>query len=427
MRTKINLLLMFCFPIGLTFGQVKISIDTVSIYFQEIKDNTNYYKDLWNIDLYGPILLVEPKSRVVYANFPDSTGILKQDGEIYSGILPTKINTANTAINWSGKSWAMIMLPLPLNKQERLDLLSHELFHRSQPLLGFKMNNPANNHLDQKDGRVYLRLEIEALNQALVAKTKRISNRNLSNALYFRNLRYSIYPDAKSSENSLEINEGLATYTGIFMSGRNMTQTKEYFESKIPEFQNYQTFVRSFAYLTIPLYGTLLSRSDKYWNKKTDNNTNLTDFFIKSFNLHIPNNLDAKIADKYGYEKINADETQREEKIRQLTSDYKLKFIEQPHLEIRLEKMSISFDPRNIMPVEGYGTVYPTLRASDNWGILTVSDGALLGTNWDKINVSEPTRITENKVVGNGWTIDLNNGYFVEKNNFDRNYSLKKH
>lgn len=418
---------MFCFPIGLTFGQVKINIDTVSIYFQEIKENTNHYKDLWNIDLYGPILLVEPKSRVVYANYPDSTGILKPDGEIYSGILPTKINTANTAINWSGKSWAMIMLPLPLNKQERLDLLSHELFHRSQPLLGFKMNNPANNHLDQKDGRIYLRLEIEALNQALVAKTKRIINRNLSNALYFRNLRYSIYPDAKSSENSLEINEGLAAYTGIFMSGRNMTQTKEYFESKIPEFQNYQTFVRSFAYLTIPLYGTLLSRSDKYWNKKTNNNTNLTDFFIKSFNLHIPNNLDTEIVSKYGYEKISADETQREEKIRQLTADYKLKFIEQPHLEIRLEKMSISFDPRNIMPVEGYGTVYPTLRASDNWGILTVSDGALLGTNWDKINVSEPTRITENKVVGNGWTIDLNNGYFVEKNSNDRNYSLKKY
>jgi len=289
------------------------------------------------------------------------------------------------------------------------------------------MNNPANNHLDQKDGRIYLRLEIEALNQALVAKTKRIINRNLSNALYFRNLRYSIYPDAKSSENSLEINEGLAAYTGIFMSGRNMTQTKEYFESKISEFQNYQTFVRSFAYLTIPLYGTLLSRSDKYWNKKTNNNTNLTDFFTKSFNLHIPNNLDTEIVSKYGFEKINADETQREEKIRQLTADYKLKFIEQPHLEIRLEKMSISFDPRNIMPVEGYGTVYPTLRASDNWGILTVSDGALLGTNWDKINVSEPTRITENKVVGNGWTIDLNNGYFVEKNSNDRNYSLKKY
>jgi hypothetical protein len=419
-------LILISFSTNLSIGQNKISRDTISIYFREIKANTDYYKDLWNIDLYGPILLVDSESRIVYSNFPDSTGILKQNGEIFSGILPNNVNIANTAINWSGKSWAMIMLLLPENKHERLDLLSHELFHRSQPMLGYKMNNPDNNHLDQKEGRVYLRLELEALRQALVAKSKSEINRNLANALYFRNHRYSIYQNAKSSENSLELNEGLATYTGIFMSGRDNKQIEDYFENKITEFQNYPTFVRSFAYLTIPLYGTLLSRSDKYWNKQIDNNTNLTDFFIKSFNLRIPANLDAAIIKQYGFMKINADETKREERIKQLTAAYKTKFIEQPHLEIRFEKMSVSFDPRNIMPIEGYGTVYPTLRVSDNWGILTVSNGALLGANWDKITVSEPTLINTDKVVGNGWTIDLNSGYFIEKNSSDNNYSLKK-
>jgi hypothetical protein len=429
MKEVIKVILAFIlipFSTDLSIGQDKISSDTISTYFREIKANTNYSKDLWNIDLYGPILLVDSKSRIVYSNFPDSIGILKQDGEIFSGILPNNINIANTAINWSGKSWAMIMLPLPENKQERLDLLSHELFHRSQPILGFKMNNPANSHLDQKEGRVYLRLELEALRQALAAKSKSEINRNLTNALYLRNHRYSIYENAKSSENSLELNEGLATYTGIFMSGRDNNQIEDYFENKLTEFQNYPTFVRSFAYLTIPLYGTLLSKSDKYWNKQIDNNTNLTDFFIKSFNLHIPDNLGVEIINQYGLSKIDSDETKREERIKQLTVEYKAKFIEQPHLEIRFEKMSVSFDPRNIMPIEGYGTVYPTLRISDNWGILTVSNGALLGTNWDKITVSEPTIINKDKVVGNGWTIDLDSGYFVEKNSSDKNYSLKK-
>lgn len=409
----------------LSTGQDKISSDTISKYFREIKTNTSNYKDLWNKDLYGPILLVNPETRIAYSNFPDSAGILIQVGGIYSGILPTNINIANTAINWAGKSWAMIILPLPENKQERLDLLSHELFHRSQPVLGFKMNNTANNHLDQKEGRVYLRLELEALRQALASKSKGEMDQNLTNALYFRNHRYGIYQNAKISENSLELNEGLATYTGIFMSGRNDKQIEDYFENKISEFQNYPTFVRSFAYLTIPLYGTLLSRSDKYWNKQTDNNTNLTDFFIKSFRLQIPENSGEEIKNQYGFSKINPEETKREERIKQVTAEYKTKFIEQPHLEIRFEKMSISFDPRNIMPIEGYGSVYPTLRISDNWGILTVSDGALLGTNWDKISVSEPTLIDTNRVAGNGWTIDLNKGYFVEKNYSDKNYSLK--
>ncbi len=411
---------------GLSLGQDKISPTTISTFFKEIKANTDSYKDLWNIDLYGPILLVNPETRIVCSNFPDSTGILTQDGEIYSGILPNNINIANTAINWGGLSWAMIMLPLPENKQERLDLLSHELFHRSQPVLGFKMNNTANNHLDQKEGRVYLRLEIEALRQALVAKSISEVNRHLTNALYFRNHRYSVYQNAKANENSLELNEGLATYTGIFMSGRDNKQMEDYFKNQIIGFQNYPTFVRSFAYLTIPLYGIILSKSDKYWNRQTDSNTNLTDFFIKSFKLQIPENLEVESLNQYGLSKIDSVETKREEKIKQLIAEYKIKFIEQPHLEIRFEKMSVSFDPRNIMPIDGYGSVYPTLRVSDNWGILTVSDGALLGTNWDKITVSEPTSINTERVVGNGWTIDLAKGYFVEKNNSDNNYSLKK-
>ncbi len=57
----------------------------------------------------------------------------------------------------------MIMLPLPENKQKRIGLLAHESFHRIQPLLGFELNNTENNHLDQRDGRMYLRLELEAL------------------------------------------------------------------------------------------------------------------------------------------------------------------------------------------------------------------------------------------------------------------------
>lgn len=424
---KIVLLLtLIFFPTDLSTGQDRISSDLIKSYFTEIKANTDSYKDLWNIDLYGPILLVDSKSRVVYSNFPDSAGILKQEGEIFSGILPKNINIANTAINWSGRSWAMIMLPLPENKPERLDLMSHELFHRSQPLLGFKMSNPDNNHLDQKEGRVYLRLELEALRQAILAKSESESRRNLANALYFRNRRYTIYPDAKSSENSLEINEGLAAYTGIFMSNRDNRQVEEYFEKMITGFQDYPTFVRSFAYLTTPLYGFLLSKSDKYWNRQIDNFSNLTDFFINSFRLNIPDNLKLKTLNLYGFSEINSEETAREERIKQLTSEYKARFIEQPHLDIRLEKMNISFDPRNIMPIEGYGTVYPSLRISDNWGILTVSDGALLGKNWDKVTVSEPTHIDTRRVVGNGWIIELNSGYTVEKNSNSQNYLLKK-
>jgi hypothetical protein len=120
------------------------------------------------------------------------------------------------------------------------------------------------------------------------------------------------------------------------------------------------------------------------------------------------------------------EETTRAEEKKERVNAYKRAFIEQPHLEIKLEKMNISFDPRNIVPLEGYGNVYPTMRITDNWGILSVSGGALLGTNWDKVTVSEPLQIAPGSVSGNGWNLEVNKDYTLEKNKSDNNYFLKR-
>jgi len=37
------------------------------------------------------------------------------------------------------------------------------------------------------------------------------------------------------------------------------------------------------------------------------------------------------------------------------------------------------------MPIENKGTVYPNIRVTDKWGILSVDSGALMSINWDKI------------------------------------------
>ena len=88
--------------------------------------------------------------------------------------------------------------------------------------------------------------------------------------------------------------------------------------------------------------------------------------------------------------------------------------------------MNISFDPRNIIPLEDYGNVYPAMRITDNWGILTVTGGALLGKNWDKVTVSEPESISSEKITGEGWTLELKDTYKVEKNLPGGNYTVRK-
>lgn len=421
--------LLFMF-IQSSFGQ-KISTfqDSIATYFNEIKVEANKHQQMWATDLYGPMLLVNPNSRQLFANFSDTAGILKQDGKIYSGILPNEINIANTAINWNGRRWAMIMLPLPVNKQDRINLLAHELFHVSQPSLGFQLFNTENNHIDQKDGRIYLRLELEALKKTIQTTNEIERKTHLTNALTFRKYRYSLYPGADTTENLLELNEGLAECTGSVISGRNEKQSIEHFMQSINSFLSNPTFVRSFAYQTIPIYGYLLDNTKKGWNREITIKTNLTDYFIKVFDISLPNDLKKTtdlILNQYNGEVIISEEKTREEKTKKLIAEYKSKFITQPHFELVFEQMNVSFDPRNIMPIEDKGTVYPNIRVTDNWGILTVENGALMSSNWDKISVTIPVKNENKNISGDGWTLELKDGYSVTKNENTGNYKLTK-
>ncbi len=104
----------------ITFGQKTLTLqDSIANYFNEIKVATKKNQQLWNKNLYGALLFVNPASRQLYSNTSDSVEILKADNKIYSGVLPNNVNIANTSLHWSGKDWAMIMLPLrQTNKTE---------------------------------------------------------------------------------------------------------------------------------------------------------------------------------------------------------------------------------------------------------------------------------------------------------------------
>src|SRR5690606_6956730 len=144
----------------------------------------------------------------------------------YSGILPAAVNIANTAVNWGGKRWTMAMLPLSENKENRINLLAHESFHSIQPSLGFTLNNAENNHLDQKKGRIYLRLELEALKQAMRSNSEKEMKQHLTSAFTFRKYRNTLYKGSETTENLLELNEGIAEFTGLIVSGRNKEQAR---------------------------------------------------------------------------------------------------------------------------------------------------------------------------------------------------------
>ncbi|AJH15000.1 hypothetical protein [Myroides profundi] len=404
-------------------------LEQANVYFDEFKNAAEQHKSLWDIDLYGPILLIDSETRAIYANEGDKENKLKPQEGVYIGTLPKNINIANTAIEWKGKRWAMIMLPLSDNVQNRINLLGHESFHRVQPTLGFKLNNTDNNHLDQKEGRVYLRLELEALKQAIQAHSLKERNKHLTAALSFRKYRQSLYNESYTTENNLELNEGIAEFTGLMVSNRTKKETADHVSKEIDDFFKNATYIRSFAYHTIPVYGYLLSQEDKEWNKNINTTTNLTDYFIKAWNIQIPNNLEStvnQLKSKYNGAFIIEQEVERDVNIKKIIATYKAQFVENPHFEIKFEKMNVSFNPSNLVALEDKGTVYPTMRISDVWGVLTVEQGALMSPNWDRLSITNPTKVEVNKVFGDGWVLELTENYKVEQNKENLNYRLVK-
>ncbi len=398
-------------------------------FFNDVRVAEEQHFDLWERDMYGPILAVNPSTREVYANFPDRDGALRRVGDVFEGRLPDDININNTIVRWNGRDWAMVMLPVPGLAKERIALFAHELFHVAQPALGFRGYSPDNAHLDEKKGRICLRLELEALRKALEASSDFVMRKCLTDALTFREYRYLLYPQAKVTENLLELNEGLAEYTGIIVSGMTPEEALYHFERSINAFVRYPTFVRSFAYETIPVYGYLLRRTDRYWNKEITPQTNLADFFIRKFGINIPSHLPsaaASIEDAYDGRLIRADETNRESIRRDQVETYRREFVNRPHVVIGFERMNVTFDPRNVIPLDDKGNVYPTIRITDNWGILDVKNGALMSPRWDRITLSAPSSMNGPDISGDGWTLKLDDRYVLVEDYTTGNYILMR-
>ncbi|RKE94804.1 hypothetical protein [Ichthyenterobacterium magnum] len=376
--------------------------------------------EFWCYKLNGPILFINKETRTFIANQNNTSKSFQAHNSVFTGILPGSINIANTAFNWEGKRWTMVKLPLPKEKTKRNHLVIHELFHNIQPDIGFRsLKEMPNNHLDSYQGRLLLRLELEALKKALTVKTKLDELHHLKNALYLRAIRQS-NNTIKNEENTFELNEGLAEYTALMLSGRSKEKTIEHLISNIDKFYTNETFVRSFAYQTIPVYGFLIATKDRNWHQEITATTNITNHIKSILNINISKDVainDIQNLTDYNYKQILSEETERENVRLAKINEYEKLFLNEVTLKLSFENMNISFNPNNLVPLENHGTVYPTIRVTDNWGILSVKNGALLAQDWSYIIVSKPLKISKTKVEGNGWVLNINPNWKVQKYN----------
>src|SRR3954468_16093091 len=378
---------------------------------------------LWGKSLCGPIALVDRQTRLVVANDSGGGRRFVKLGDAYVTTLPENQYVANTAFQWEGRTWTMVALPLPRDRYARLALLMHEVFHREQRALGLGQPDALNNHLDMRAGRTWLRLDYRALARALesLPDTSR-ARHHVESALLFRAYRRSLYPGSDSLESTLEIQEGLAEYTGqhlaMELTGEGPARVAKY----VRDYEATPTFVRAFAYGTGPAIGALLDRYAPDWRKSVVAERDIGALLAQAIHFQRPRDVAGAArlrANDYGWTEIDSAESVRESARAPAMREYKERLAVGPTLTLRQSKDSLawSYDPTELIGFDLRSTIYPSGNFSAPWGRLTVEKGGVLVRNdFSSITIGAPRDPISSggAIKGDGWTLELSPGWSLK-------------
>jgi hypothetical protein len=370
----------------------------------------------WGRSLCGPLLTVDPGSRQATASELPPGGEFRKVGTVYVGVVPPGIPLANTSLTWAGRDWAFVLEPLPEDRMLRLALLLHESYHRIQDSLGLGGGDPLNAHLDERDGRFWLRMELRAMAVAL-RDTGAAAMAAARDAMRFRAYRYGRYPGSDSLEAALELHEGLAEYTGVALALAAMGQPISRAASLLDAFQERPSFVRALGYGTGPGLGLLLDRYAPGWRGRVAQEGFAAQLAAAVLvPLNSPPGKEAALARAavYGGSEVAAAEDRREAERQQELTGYRTSLVTGPVMVLEQERLSRAFNPNTLVPLGGEGTVYPTGSFSAAWGSLEVKEGgALVGPDYRMLRVPLPAESTGSTITGRGWKLELAPGWHM--------------
>ena len=377
-------------------------VDSAASAIREFESYCGQGAAIWGKPLCGPLILVDPMTRIAVANARPGSGFVERAG-LWAGTLPNTIGLANSSAQFEGGIFAEIVLPLPTDAENRRVLMAHESFHRLQPALGFTAQEADNSHLDTKDGRISARLEMAALKAALTSKDWQPAARD---ALAFRARRLALFPGAEVAEARLIANEGLAEYTGVKVGAGD--DAVAFAVKRLDSGADRQSLIRSFGYVVGPAYGLLLDRLSPNWRPAALAGKPLPQLLQQA----LPSPVPPTSAANYGEQAIVAQESDRDAHIQERRRTLLAALVDGPTVTFPASGMNVFFDPNTLFSLGPLGTVYS--RATEvkaDWGTLKASGDLLLSPGWTYARVQGPAKLEGRMLVGPDWTAELAAGY----------------
>lgn len=370
-------------------------------------------KRLWGRSLAGPLVLVDPETRIMIGNEPLGGGPSAGSDGVYQGRLPADLSPANTAVTLGGRRWTMVMWPLPDDSLDRRQLLAHELWHRIQDSLGLPARERPNPQVDDEAGRVLLRLEARALARALeTTGPERLSA--LAAALSFRGERHRLYPGADSAESMLERNEGLASYTGYRLSGRPLPAQRQQSRDRLARLETAQLLARSFAYTTGPAYGLLLDEVRPGWRLELRDGSGPAGLARRAVGVDLLTGPGLAAAEaRYQGAAVRTEEATRAETARARRRDLAARFAAGALLTIPLDSAGFSFDPGAVEVLDSLGTHYGRIELTGPWGLLDATGGALIWRGFGRATVPVSAAFRPERAADTGWRLELKSGWEI--------------
>jgi hypothetical protein len=373
-------------------------------------------------------MFVERTSRRIISNYPDSERTLKGKDGIYTGLYPKELVLNNAPVIFGGTKFAMVPLPPEEDCFRIKSRAIHGLFHRYQEENGIAPAIFNQKNMDEKEARLWIKLEWKALRKALLEKGEERA-RSIRDALIFRGSNRELYSEFAREENHFEDYEGLTTFTYLKLCCTSESDYQNRLLEYLDRIYSMPSYARSYGYIHGALYASLLNDKGFDFQQIKSDTLDLGKEVKEAYNIELPKicrDVAGSLALSYDVALINEEEEKRLTDIHKRLHDLTSTFTEKTVVYLELESPSFDFEPENIHPLDTLGTLYSSMRVSDNWGKLSVDKGGCLVSNNYKYLRITAKGFTEDKnhMTGDGWNLFLNPGWeLVEVN---QNYFLRK-